>query len=84
MPDCGAMLWEILSALWTLIRFVSCFRNVGILSPRVDILESGSFVEWMELKGKSGGQHKVPRLMSKEQADELLEISSKRKKTGKT
>ncbi len=59
-------------------------NNVGILSPRVDILESGSFVEWMERKGKSGGQHKVPRLMSKEQADELLEISSKRKKTGKT
>lgn len=58
-------------------------NNVGILSPRVVILEPGSFAEWMERKGKSGGQHKVPRLMAQQQVDELLAISSERETIGK-
>lgn len=53
-------------------------NNVGILRPSLAILQPGTFSEWMERKGKAGGQHKVPRIVGQAQVDELLTISKRR------
>lgn len=53
-------------------------NNVGILKPRLAVLEPGSFAEWMAQRGKSGGQNKVPRTVSQDQVDELMAISDER------
>ena len=49
----------------------------GILQP-LEVIEArrGLFYEWMDAKGKFGGQHKVPRLSSKRnQFEELLSLN---------
>lgn len=49
----------------------------GILEP-LEIIEArrGLFYEWLDSKGKFGGQHKVPRLSSKRnQFEELLALN---------
>lgn len=38
--------------------------DIQLLAPRVDILPPGGFAEWMRRRGKLGGQHKVPRVIS--------------------
>ena len=30
--------------------------------PKTRVVPTGTFQEWLKLKGKLGGQHKVPRL----------------------
>ncbi len=50
--------------------------NYGIDFPELIILESNTFYRWMEMKGKVGGQHKVPRVMySDEEFNRLTELS---------
>jgi len=36
--------------------------NLALVRPKLHVLPSGTFYEWMKLRGKLGGQNKVPRL----------------------
>jgi hypothetical protein len=38
------------------------YKDIALRMPIVHLLKKGSFAEWLRLKGKLGGQHKVPRL----------------------
>lgn len=38
--------------------------GTGMETPEVRLQSSGAFERWMALKGKSGGQHKVPRVIA--------------------
>lgn len=52
------------------------FKNLTLGQPEYVILNKGTFYKWLEIKGKIGGQHKIPRLSNtKEYVDELLEIN---------
>ncbi len=52
------------------------YKNLALHTPEVVILPKGTFHEWLKLKGKLGGQHKVPRLSNDRAiADEILRIS---------
>jgi hypothetical protein len=37
-------------------------KNIALKMPLIHALPSGSFIKWLQQKGKLGGQHKVPRL----------------------
>lgn len=37
-------------------------KSIALRMPVVHALEKGSFNEWLRIRGKLGGQHKVPRL----------------------
>ena len=53
--------------------------DFGMEPPALIEVAPGTFYEWMKLKGKLGGQHKVPRVaMTPAMAEELLAISEKR------
>jgi len=44
--------------------------------PKVHKARKGLFYDWLELKGKLGGQHKIPRLSNKRDfMEELLQLS---------
>lgn len=51
-------------------------NNYGMTPPVIEPVARGTFYMWMKKKGKLGGQHKVPRVVNKEEADEILEISN--------
>jgi len=38
------------------------YKNIALRLPVVKMLPKGSFAQWLQSKGKMGGQHKVPRL----------------------
>lgn len=38
------------------------YRDIALRPPVVQILPTGTFNKWLKIKGKLGGQHKVPRL----------------------
>lgn len=38
------------------------YKSIALGMPVVHALEKGSFNEWLRIRGKLGGQHKVPRL----------------------
>ena len=38
------------------------YKNIALSLPKVHNMPKGSFNKWLQLKGKLGGQHKVPRL----------------------
>lgn len=38
------------------------YKNIALSEPKINILPKGSFNHWLKIKGKLGGQHKVPRL----------------------
>jgi hypothetical protein len=45
--------------------------------PQINIAPRGLFNKWLEIRGKLGGQHKVPRLSnSRKLLEELLEIAN--------
>lgn len=53
------------------------FHNVTLQHLEVVKARRGLFNEWLKLKGKLGGQHKVPRLSnSRKNIEELLELNS--------
>ncbi len=37
-------------------------NNIALRMPIVQVLQKGTFTEWLRSKGKLGGQHKIPRL----------------------
>ena len=50
--------------------------DYGMEPPKLVEVGKRTFYEWMKMKGKLGGQHKVPRVaMRPEMGEELLEIS---------
>ena len=48
-------------------------KDIALKKPIVHNLEKGTFYNWLNSKGKLGGQHKVPRLSNnREYVDEIL------------
>jgi len=51
------------------------FNNLILQRPIVKKIPQGTFYKWMKIKGKLGGQNKVPRLYnSRKHVDAILEI----------
>ena len=49
------------------------YKDITLLSPKIQVAPKGLFYQWLESKKKLGGQHKVPRLSnSRKYLDELL------------
>jgi hypothetical protein len=47
--------------------------DLALKMPKVRMMPSGTFHEWMKMRGKLGGQHKVPRLSNDRKfIDEIL------------
>lgn len=53
------------------------YKNLALHPPEVISVKTGTFYEWLKMKGRLGGQHKVPRL-SNDRAivEEILLIKS--------
>lgn len=48
-------------------------KDIALRSPRLHNIQKGIFADWLKLKGKLGGQHKVPRLSNHRQyVEEIL------------
>jgi hypothetical protein len=57
------------------------YHNITLSRLKLTVLPDGTFIKWMESKGKLGGQNKIPRLYnSREYADQLLRITNTRTK----
>jgi hypothetical protein len=51
--------------------------DLALGMPKVHFVKEGTFYQWMERRGKLGGQHKVPRLSnSREFVEDLLNFTS--------
>jgi hypothetical protein len=51
------------------------YKNITLDIPILNILPKGTFFKWLEIKGKLGGQNKVPRLSNnRNYVEELLKI----------
>jgi hypothetical protein len=49
------------------------YKNIALSLPKVHNMPKGSFNKWLQLKGKLGGQHKVPRLCNERKyVEEIL------------
>lgn len=49
------------------------YKNIALSLPKVHNMAKGSFNKWLQLKGKLGGQHKVPRLCNERKyVEEIL------------
>lgn len=56
------------------------YSDVTLRRPVLTVAPEGLFYRWMEIRGKMGGQNKVPRLEnSRQYADALLELMSRGK-----
>ncbi len=54
------------------------YNNLALHPPVVHFVEKGTFYQWMKLRGKLGGQNKVPRLSNDRQyLDSILEMLKK-------
>jgi hypothetical protein len=42
-------------------------EGFGLHPPRAQFVPAGTFAEWMRVRGKLGGQHKVPRIIMKQE-----------------
>jgi len=47
-------------------------NNIAIASPEVIIVAPGTFSNWMAGRDKVGGQHKVPRVTTADQLDDII------------
>jgi hypothetical protein len=60
------------------------YRNLTLDKPQVHLAEPGTFYEWLNRKGKLGGQNKVPRLSNERNyLEDLLEIDKAIRKSKK-
>ena len=51
------------------------YKNLSLDFPCYRILPDGTFYSWLKVKGKLGGQHKIPRLANhREYLDELINM----------
>jgi len=53
------------------------YNNTTLKMPKVHIARENLFYDWLKLKGKLGGQHKIPRLSNKRDYIEELLILNK-------
>lgn len=54
------------------------YNNITLEMPKIIELEAGTFYKWMQLRGKLGGQNKIPRLANdRKYLDELHDILTK-------
>lgn len=52
-------------------------KDIALRLPILHAMKKGSFNEWLRLKGKLGGQHKIPRLSNdRKYVDEILNLST--------
>jgi hypothetical protein len=60
------------------------YLNITLDKPVIHKVENGTFYQWLQKKGKLGGQNKVPRLSNERKyLEELLEINKKLKNNPK-
>ncbi|MBN2667869.1 MAG: GH3 auxin-responsive promoter family protein [Bacteroidales bacterium] len=53
------------------------FKDMSLAFPKYTVLSDGIFYEWLKLKDKLGGQHKIPRLANhRDYVDELLSLQN--------
>lgn len=53
------------------------FNDMLLKSPEIVSLPEGSFLRWLQSKGKMGGQHKIPRLSNQRDfVEEMLRLNS--------
>ena len=75
-PNCiNEFAYELDCALKTLNSDFEAKRHkdIALQMPFIKILPQGLFAKWLSLKGKLGGQHKVPRLCNtRKYIDEIL------------
>jgi hypothetical protein len=51
------------------------YKSIALGMPLVHSLRKGTFAEWLQSKGKLGGQHKVPRLNNERKyLEEILQL----------
>ena len=54
------------------------YKNITLQPLQVVVARPQLFHDWLKMKGKLGGQHKVPRLSNtREYIDELLNLNTK-------
>lgn len=54
------------------------YKNITLEKPLITVMEKGTFYNWLNDKGKLGGQNKVPRLSNnRKYIDEILEVSGR-------
>lgn len=52
------------------------YKDIALTIPQIIPLKKGVFYEWLKIKGKLGGQHKVPRLANNRNiAEEIININ---------
>ena len=52
------------------------YKDFTLLLPEIILSKDGLFLDWLKIKGKLGGQHKVPRLSNNRAIiDELLRLN---------
>lgn len=52
------------------------YNNMTLSMPRIHHARAGLFYDWLKMKGKLGGQHKIPRLSNNRTfMEELLQLS---------
>ncbi|WP_210489847.1 GH3 auxin-responsive promoter family protein [Rufibacter aurantiacus] len=52
-------------------------KDLALQAPLITVAPSGAFLNWLQHKGKLGGQHKVPRLANnREYLEEILAVNN--------
>jgi len=52
------------------------YKDFSLQLPEIMLAKDGLFLDWLKMKGKLGGQHKVPRLSNnRDIIDELLKLN---------
>lgn len=50
-------------------------HDLALVAPKINVVEEGTFYNWMKQRGKLGGQNKVPRLFNtREYVDDILRM----------
>jgi hypothetical protein len=53
------------------------YKDMALQAPLITVAPKGAFLNWLERKGKMGGQHKVPRLANnRDYLEEILEVNN--------
>ena len=59
------------------------YKDITLQHLEIIVARKGLFNDWLKMRGKLGGQHKVPRLSnSREHIDQLLALCAERKANG--
>lgn len=52
------------------------YKNLALHAPEVISMKTGTYYEWLKMKGRLGGQHKVPRLSNDRTiVEEILQMN---------